>query len=35
MGASGAEGSIPGVSIEEGEKIRELLMAKIGKKSGF
>ncbi len=35
LGGSGAEGGIPSVSIEEGEKIRQFVMNKIGKKSGI
>lgn len=35
MGARGAEGYIPGVSIEEGDKIRQFIMSKIGKRSGM
>ena len=35
VGRSGAEGNIPGVSIEEGEKIRQFIMSKIGKRSGL
>lgn len=35
VAGGGAEGNIPAVSIEDGERIRQFIMSKLGRKSGF